>query len=55
MLYSLVSLIRRFDGSGGFSKLSIGLARGGLRHGYIPGYFIEAHPAPSHARFRRSE
>jgi hypothetical protein len=34
----------------------IGLGRGGLRHGYIPGLLIEPEPVPlSHARFRRSE
>jgi hypothetical protein len=34
----------------------IGLGRGGLRHGYIPGLLIEPGPVPaSHARFRRSE
>jgi hypothetical protein len=33
----------------------IGLARGGLRHGYIPGFFVEAQPPPPHARFRGSE
>jgi hypothetical protein len=34
----------------------IGLARGGLRHGYMPGFLVEPGPAPaSHARFRDSE
>ena len=33
----------------------IGLARGGLRHGYIPGLLFDPQPAPPHARFRRSE
>ncbi len=34
----------------------LGLGRGGLRHGYIPGLIIEPGPVPSsHARFRRSE
>jgi len=34
----------------------IGLARGGLRHGYIPGLLSEPGPVPlSHARFRHSE
>jgi hypothetical protein len=34
----------------------IGLGRGGLRHGYIPGLILDPGPVPpSHARFRRSE
>ena len=33
----------------------IGLARGGLRHGYIPGLLMESGPLPSHVRFRHSE
>jgi hypothetical protein len=33
----------------------IGMARSGLRHGYMPGFLIEPQPAPSHARFRGSE
>ncbi len=33
----------------------VGLARGGLRHGYIPGLLFDPEPAPPHARFRRSE
>jgi len=34
----------------------IGMARGGLRHGYIPGLLIEPQPAPPpHARFPRGE
>jgi len=33
----------------------VGLARGGLRHGYIPGLLFDPQPAPPHARWRRSE
>jgi hypothetical protein len=33
----------------------VGLARGGLRHGYMPGLLLDPQPAPPHARFRRSE
>ena len=34
----------------------IGLARGGLRHGYFPGFLVEPEAVlPWHARFRRSE
>jgi hypothetical protein len=34
----------------------IGLARGGLRHGYRPGFPVEAQPVPpSHSKLRRSE
>jgi hypothetical protein len=32
----------------------IGLARGGLRHGYFPGFFVDP-PSPAHSAFRRSE
>jgi hypothetical protein len=40
------------DGSGRI----VGQARGGLRHGYIPGLLVEAGNVPeSHARFRHSE
>jgi hypothetical protein len=34
----------------------IGLARGGLRHGYLPGFPMEPEPVPpSHSQFRHSE
>jgi hypothetical protein len=34
----------------------IGMARAGLRHGYLPGFPVEPQPVPpSHAKFRRSE
>ena len=33
----------------------IGLARGGLRHGYIPVFLVEPQPQPAHSRFRHSE
>lgn len=34
----------------------VGLGRGGLRHGYIPGLLVEPGPVPlSHARFRHSD
>jgi hypothetical protein len=34
----------------------VGLARGGLRHGYFPGFFVDPqNPPPEHARFRHSE
>jgi hypothetical protein len=36
-------------------EVVVGLARGGLRHGYIPGLLFDSQPAPPHARFRRSE